>query len=721
MTRKKRWWRSSWVLLVVCILLGRVQATDHLHDQSAWISYYGSDLIEHGLWVYDLFTQEKYLLINNIGDQYRFSPNGRYLAFLANNQDQGKAKGNTVSLWVRDLTQGIEYAVESDFDTDSNLDAVFDWLQNGNLVVIQPTQSGDQKIKILSPTGELIWANPVGSQYICHNDQSVLLAQQSDQNLILHKLSLKIDQFIPVDHVVQKGSLSPNGTFLCYQNSQELILLHLEKGEKRSIEIGELSTVELHWSPDEAYLMYQLKKNSPQKIYELTAFNLSTGSKEFAVSSKEKILYSWSEDEDQMAIGLFKDTWNLFVWFPNRRQTITIQHRMSQAPLPKYREGTHQFIYLNYVDGSPVVQNYDVDQNIFQVIHSGKEGALWSKLDWVSLNSVDTNLRNSQKNTMYWAGWSEPVEKIYISPITVLSSQKITSGQQIQRYHQRLKWAPKERLLLLQEDNETYALIDELVEKKVIYQGNQFGEPFWSQDGSMIGFVHHNDVKELVFYNVFHDLTFSYPIAQKMRLVGWMENHFWFYDEQLTGYDHLVGRWKNFDEWKISWPEPKIIPAHYLPQVLWQLGNNVWLTKEESKFRVITRLSEYDPDGWQVKENHSACWSPNDEKIVYQRFLVRDYGGEAPEEKWEIWMMDHEGQQNRYICDGMNPQWLSNHQIVFLKDGDLYSANLITGQIVGYNSPDLWEQAFMISYDGCIIAVVALDVEERAGVYFYRL
>lgn len=723
MKRKKRGLRSSWMTVVlVLILLGQVQATNHLQEKREWITYYGLDSIEHGLWVYDPLTKEKYLLTNEIGDQYKFSPDGRYLAFLANNQDQGEDKGNTVSLWVRDFTNGTEYAVESDFDTDSNLDAVFEWLQNGDLVVIQPTQSGD-KIKILSATGELIWANPKGSQYISHNDQSVLLGQRPDQNLTLFKLVSKNDQLIPVDRLVDEGSLSPKGTFLCYQTSQELILVNLETWKRISIDVGELSDVEFDWSPDENYLLYQLmKENDPQKTYYLNAFNVNTNVKEFEVSSKERILFSWSEDERQMAFGLYKDTWDLFVWFPSRYQTITIQRRLSQAPLPKYRKGTHEFIYLDHVDGSPVVQSYDVDQNILQVIHSGAVGARWFKADWISLDPTGTYQRHSQKDEMYWAGWSEVAEIIYVRPITPITSRKVTNGEQVQRYHQLLKWAPKERLLLIKEDTETYALLDELGEKQVIYQGNRLGEPFWNQDGSMISFVNQKEEKELVLYSIFQDQAFSYPISGKKKLVGWVENCLWFYDGQLAGYDPLRNKWSKMNEWKVFWwPEPKITPAHYLSDVLWQLGGNVWLTHLDSEFRVITRLSDYHPDGWQVKEIHSACWSPDDEEIVFQRVLVRNHGEEAVEEKWEIWTMDRAGQQDRYICDGINPQWLGNHQIIFLKDGDLYSANLVTGQIVGYDSSDLKEQAFMLSYDRSIIAVIALDAEEKAGLYYYRL
>lgn len=83
--------------------------------------------------------------------------------------------------------------------------------------------------------------------------------------------------------------------------------------------------------------------------------------------------------------------------------------------------------------------------------------------------------------------------------------------------------------------------------------------------------------------------------------------------------------------------------------------------------------------------------------------------------------MDSTGREQRYLTDGINARWLDNQRFIYVHDGDLYVANLITWQIIRLQTNDLTELACLPSYDNVLFAVVAKDKNEKIGLYYYDL
>ncbi|AZR72414.1 hypothetical protein BBF96_02795 [Anoxybacter fermentans] len=674
------------------------------------ITYFASDPIQPGLWSFNLITGEKKLIIKGISDNYKFSPDGRYLAFLVNNCDWGIGQSNTISLWVRDLAEGIEYVIQSIFDTENNLDTTFEWFANDKLAVIQRTDLKNSRIQIYKPNGKLIWISPENYQFLSFANQKVLLKDNLNENLVIYCLLTNTYKILPVKELLVNASLSIKTNYLCYQTFRKIILLNLNTLEKVYIDVGKQSEVQFDWSPDENYLIYQTLPGSGE-LYQLKVFNVQTGIKEFEVNSEKQIYYSWSSDEKQVVISLYQNGWNLLVWFPDQYNLMVIQSGLVTQPIPVYRQGTHQFYYLTHVDYYPVVYSYDVDYNRLDVTLSGPEDAVWSRLNLIPVTFFK---ENEAYDLMYWAGWSEVAEIQYLRSLEIFSNED---------YYTVLKWAPFHPTLVYKENDRNLIIIDETGKMKRIYTGTKISEPFWNDDGSYICFTDQEERKRLILYNIFKNQIDIYPLeSDNLELIQWMNGQIWFYDGRIRGYYPLGDDWDNLQRWKdYWWPLPKIKKAHYLAKTLWQIGANLWFRTEDGEFKVITRLTEGPPQNWQVQWNGFAQWSPDDEKILYNRLLTRTtfYG---QEKKREIWVMDKNGTNHRYLCEGAYSQWLDNYRFLFLKEGNLYLANLVTGQINGLDTPELEEIAFVPSCNGAsLVVVIARDEEGKLGLYLYKI
>ncbi|MCK4261096.1 MAG: hypothetical protein KAX49_19120 [Halanaerobiales bacterium] len=715
-------------LINICLLLnlviwsGLALATEAFSDQTYQISYFASDPIQYGLMVFDPVTESRQLITNEIGEYYQFSLDGRYLAFLQNNYDQVQGHSNSLSLWVKDLQTGEERVIESDFDRQGNLDAIFDWLVTGELALIQSLDDNSRKVKIYTPDGNLSWTNLKEDQYISHNTKYILLLDS--ENAMMKMINVESHNYhvydrLSLDERFINASLSPNGNYFCYQSGEKIKMFHLKLEENDLTHFIEISLegdrkLEFGWSPDEKYLIYQDQQElEDENSSQLNVIHIQTGVKIFTVNSKEKLNYSWSGDGKQLVYSQYWEGWNLAIWYPDQHNSVVVQSGLGTQPVPVYHPLTHTFIYQDVRNHWPRVYSYDVDQNVLSVIFKGPMWVVWSNINWVP---VIPQKQFQPKNVLYWAGWSE------VNDIQYLFLLDQNSGKE---YHSLLKWAPTHRTLLFKKDEQTVALIDESRNSHIVYSGSKIGEPFWNEDGSYISFVDlcaDKGEKELILYHIFKKQTGKYLLeGERLEEIQWMNEKIWFFDGNVKSYGVMNNEWKIIDEWKDNWLSlPRVERSSQSDESLWQIGGNLWLRTGDEKYKVITRLSEHSADGWKMTWNGFGRWSVDDQKIIYNRHLSRK-NLDGFEEKWEIGMVNKTDFTSQYLSDGKDPQWLDHFRFIFLKDGNLHLANLVTSQIIGFNTPILTELAFLISYDGTMIAVIAEDQEKRVGLYFYNI
>lgn len=681
------------------------------------LTFFVADPLQYGLWAFDPLTNQRELVSQEITERYQISPDGRYIAFLANNLDRGKHQMNTVSLWVKDLPSGKERAMISDFDTDNNLDGEFAWLQTGELILEQVTPGGEKRITVMQPQGEIIWTNPEGYQYVCYNGLWVILNHRAEQKLYAYHLLSQRWQPLPADGVVLKASLSPDGSYLVYQTAKELMLLNLKTGENRYLDQIHTS-VEWHWSNQETYLAYQTQKvGSEGEYYQLTVFQPGKKKKKLEVTSSEPMAYSWSGDEKQLAFCQYRNGWNLMVWMAEQSNTLTIRTGLKERTRPMYRANTHEFVYLDRMDECPAIFSYHVDLSDLRLLQVGPAGGSWINLQWTPLES-----RHQESGiTLKFAGTGEVAHVTYLGPYQ-LEKGLDTDLNLPKAVYSSLKWAPNHRTLLYKSSEHGMTLFDARGGSRAVSFDVGVGELFWSPDGALIGAVSKKDQKELLMYSVFRQEMVRHPLPSgQLSMVQWMDQRVWLVEDRLMRYLPMSGEW-DFDRgWKeYWWPLPRVERAHVQADSLWQFGANIWLHTRDSQFRVLTRLSESILADWRAEANEFPRWAPDDDRILYHKRLGRSIGGKA-ETKWQIWLTDRSGATHQYLCEGGYPQWVGNYQFVFLRDGDLWLANLVSGQLIHFTTPKVKELAFTVSYDQMTLAVVAKDQEEKIGVYFYEL
>lgn len=682
------------------------------------LTFFAADPFQYGLWAYDPMTNQRELVNEEITEHYQLSPNGRYLAFLANNLDRGRNLANTVSLWVKDLSAGTEMAIMSDFDTDNNLDGKFTWLQTGELLLEQLTHSGKRQISVVTPAGEIIWTSPEDYQYLCHKDTWVVLQNQREQTLYAYNLLSHQWQLLPTQDVILKASLSPDGAYLSYQTAKEIVLLNLQTGEKGYIDGGDLVGVEFGWSPYDRYLVYQSRKvGSEGEYYQLTALQVEKKIKELEVTSPEPIEYSWTWDAKQMAYSIYRSGWNIMVWMPEQSNTVSVQTGLKDRTVPLYRAKTHEFVYLDRIDGSPAIFSYQVDLNHLRLLQVGPTGGSWANLHW-------TPLEPRQKEgsmALKFAGMGEIAQMTYLRAFQL--EKGVSSDADLAKAaYGVMKWAPNHRTLLYQNSEHGMTLFDAKGESLTVTFDSKVGELFWNPDGALIGGLSLGERNEFVAYSVFQQEVVRYPLpAGKPGMVQWMDQRVWMVEDRLMRYYPMSGEW-DFDKgWKeYWWPLPRVEHAHYLSDSVWQIGANCWLHTQDGRFRVLTRLSESILTDWREEANEYPRFAPDDQRILYHKRLVKRTNGKV-ETKWQIWLTTRSGAGHQYLCDGGYPQWLGNYQFLFLRSGDLWLANLVTGQLVQLSTPKLQELAFMVSYDNALLAVVARDREEKVGLYLYEV
>lgn len=682
------------------------------------LTFFAGDPLQYGLWAYDPATNQRELVSAEITEHYQISPDGRYLAFLANNLDRGKNLSNTLSLWVRDFRTKKEVAVMSDFDTDNNLDGEFIWTENGELILEQRTLDGEKRLTVFKPDGELIWVSPEEYRYICHNRLMIILQNRLEKSLVAFHLRNRQWQPLPRPETMLNPSLSSTGTYIGYRISGGIEVLNLLTGETQTVDTGEMADIKLGWSPDDRYLVYQSSNKENSELFRLTAVRLETGARELEVTSLQEIAYSWSGDSRQMVFTTYRNNWNIMIWLPEQANTISIHTGLKDRPRPQYRTDTHEFVYLDRIDESPVIFSYHVDLNSLRLLQIGPAGGSWTNLSWTPLESQP----GSPAFSLKYAGVGEFSNIAYLQSFQT-GKRPVSDGDLQKAAYMLLKWAPNHRTLLYRSSEQSLTLFDPRGEEKHVTLNTAIGEPFWSPDGALIGAVSETEQqRELVLYQIFRsEITRSILPAGKWKMVQWMNQRVWLMEDRLMRYFPMNGEWDYHPGWKdYWWPLPQAEQAHILADSLWQLGANIWLHTRDGRFRVLTRLSESGPGGWQAEANEFPRWSPNDDRILYHKRLVRRSGSRT-ETRWQVWLTDRTGATHQYLCDGSFAQWLGNYQFLFLQNGDLWLANLVTGQMVQLRTPELQELAFMVSYDNTMLAVAARDQAEKVGIYLYDL
>lgn len=684
------------------------------------ITYYSTEPSQRGLWVFDPATRQGTLLEEGIGDNYQFSPDGRYLAFVVNNLDRGKSQSNTTSLWVRDISDGTECALIADFDTDANLDSTYQWLPTGELAVTQVSSFGERGLKVYRPTGELIWQVPDKLKFLQQRNGHVLLQNISDGTLFLFNLDGQRLEPIRAQGYMAAEDVSPSGKMFVYRTYKEIILYNPAKDQRIFVSGNQYDDVEFAWSPGEHYLLYQVRqKTASGDLYHLTVYNIAKRTDAYSISSQRKILFSWSSDEKQLAMSVYHRDWGVSVWLPEEFSTLAVINGLKNGPAPVYKNGTHEFIYNDYLGQNPALYSYDVDRGLINILHIGKGTLVWQKPALVTACSIKEP--RTKVSNLYLAGTSAAERIHFLRPLQLPAGGNGGETAQID-YSTILKWAPGHRTLLYKEDEKTLALIDQDGKLQRIYSGGQTSEPFWSNDGSYVASVIQNEKRDFLLYNVFKAQAFSYPLENdKFQPVQWTANRCWFYDGRLVNFSPLTNSWETVADWKMGWwNKPRMVGAHYGSEILLEIGANLWQMNSDGRFKVITRLNEPGTMGFDTQSYNSPRWSPDDQRILYERRLTQQENGKTGE-KTEIWMMDKSGQNHRYLTDGNCPEWVDDQRLTFIKDGHIHFANLVTGQIIKLDTPDVTELACWPSYDGALFAVVAKDKNEKVGLYFYEV
>lgn len=674
------------------------------------ITYYSADQAQRGLWIFDPATRQGTLLAEAIDDNYQFSPDGHNLAFVVNNLDRGKSQSNTTSLWVRDLAGGSEYAIVSDFDTDANLDSTFQWLRTGELAVTQ-TSFGERRLRIFRPTGELLWEVPEKLKFLQQRNGHVLLQNTSNGTLFLFNLENQSLNPIPAQGYMASQDVSPSGNLFVYRTYKEIILYNPAKDQRTYVSGNQYDEVEFGWSPGERYLTYQTRqKTANGDLYHLTVYNIVKRTDVYDISSQHKILFAWSSDEKQLVMSVYHRDWGLTVWLPEQLSTLTVMNGLKNGPAPVYKDGTHEFIYNDFLGQNPAIYSYDVDRGLLNILHFGKGTIAWQKPAFVTACPIKE--QNPVATNLYFAGTSTAERIQFLRALDPSKNDDSTM----------LKWAPGHRTLVYREDEKTLTLVDQDGKFQRIYSGTRISEPFWSNDGGYVTCTTKDEKKDLLLYNVFKAQAFTFPLENdKLQPVQWAAGYCWFYDGRLTRYSPLTNNWETIADWKMSWwNKPVMEPAHNQINSILEIGANLWLMNAEGHFTVITRLNEPGTTGWETQSYNLPRWSPDDQKILYERRLTRLNNGKR-EEKTQIWLMDKNGKNHKYLTDGTSPQWVDDQRLTFIKDGHIHFANLVTGQIIRLDTPDLTELSCLPSYDSALFAVVAKDKNEKPGLYFYEL
>ncbi len=684
--------------------------------QASQITYFATNPDEYGLWGYNPELDTKNWIAFDINPNYQFSSDHKYLAFLANNRDRGKDQTNSISLWVKDILTGRQTVIESEFTIEDNRNKSFVWFDSNDIATIKLNSEGKQRIRVYQADGDLIWDTGDLYEYLTHNGSKVIVRDLNYNfpmiyNVITRSLS-PIE--IQLESVIS-ASLSPRGNYLCYQTLDQVILVNLHTTEKVYIDIDNYRDMKITWSPNETYLIYQSQKYSTEQgLHNLKIFNVETGIKEWELSSQRKIISSWASDERQMVFSIFQADWNIVVWSPDQYTHQVIQTGLQEQPIPVYKPESHQFAFVNYLDNRPVLVVYDMDKNRLTSLTTGLPGSGWLNLDWAA---VEVGSIEFEWGTLNWSGWGEEPEAILITPLP----EYVVTCDGADSADQYFKWSPVAGQLVYLEPDTGLYLVDSHGEIKQIYSGDQLSEPFWNPGGELIAFIDGAKDGKIIIYAFDREEYIAFPISTTsgFRLFQWMENKIWFYDGCVAEYSLMNSDWEYLSTWKdYWWPIPMVQHAHYLNESLWKIGDNIWHQSEKNGFRVITRLAEYHVDDWIIWQNGWPEWSPGDDQIVYNRHLTTSEGVNNTD-KWEIWLMERVDFSEKYLCIGRYPQWLTYYQLLFLRDGDLYLANLITQQIIGFRT-DLEEQTFKISSDGSIIAVLAKDQTGSLGLYYYK-
>ena len=703
------------------------------------ITFFLADTNHHGLWGYDPVTRQEVALDATIDEKYQFSADGRYLAFLVNNFDR-VGQPTSSSLWVRDYAKGTEYAIDSDFDTNSNLVSTFVWLPDNALVTEKVANSGQRYLKVYKPTGAVLWEMPEEHHFLHQNNGWALLKSESGNAYYLTNVLDGRNRPLGDLGTLTSPQLSTLGNYITYTTYREVIVYNIEKAEKMyvaEVQTNGIAIIDYSWSPRENYFVYQtVKKSGNDETYRLTVFNVAKKRKEYEINSSARIAYVWSTDEKQLALGVKSTGWNLHIWLPEVQNLYTVQSAMAVCPEFAYRAETHELFFTNYLGSNHALFLYDVDRSNLSLLISLKPGLILQKPAWGPLSEFADR---GAAVSLYLAGTGD-VGKVNfirsIEPPQTDSNPLVGTTSNLTQaslpWDTILKWAPGHRTLLYREGSKALSLIDQEGKVKSFYIGEKISEPFWNSAGSYIAYTSGSEKNELLLYYFYKDEVYKFPLQNaQLEPVQWIGENIWLYNGKLIKYAPLIDSWELVADWKSYWWNiPRIEPAHRTQVSLAEIGANLWLIDKAYHLKVLTRLTDgaSSRDGvsgtngllWKGQSNSHPCWSPDDERILFERRLAQSNGGTTAQ-KSEIWLMDSTGREQRYLTDGTNARWLDNQRFIYVHDGDLYVANLITWQIIRLQTSDLTELACLPSYDNVLFAVVAKDKNEKIGLYYYDL